>query len=332
MVSKKRLWLATITLFALLLLLVSIFSIVVGSVPISLPKIIQAITQGRSSTEHEIIFKVRLPRILLGLATGGGLAISGVLLQGVFRNPLVEPYTLGISGGAAFGVALAICVGLPFTPSLPLSGFLGGIVAITIVYILSTKGKGRTTTRLLLVGVMTSFVFSSLIMLTMALSKAEDLHGIVFWIMGSLQEPNTTLIIVVLIISAAGLIASLIYSVDLNALSLGEEEAFHLGVEVERTKRTIFLIASFITGCCVSVSGIIGFVGLVVPHLMRLAFGGDHRILLPTSFLSGGIFLILCDTIARVVMAPTELPVGVITGLIGGVVFIWALGKKGGHI
>ena len=186
--------------------------------------------------------------------------------------------------------------------------------------------------RLLLIGVMMSFIASALIMLIMAITRTEDLHGIIFWIMGSLEEPNPSLIRAILFISLGGLIVSLFFSVDLNALSLGEEEAFHLGVSVERVKKSLFLLASFLTGCCVSVTGIIGFVGLVIPHLMRLLVGGDHRILLVTSYLSGAIFLILCDTLARAVLAPVELPVGVITGLVGGGVFIYALSRRGASL
>jgi iron complex transport system permease protein len=250
----------------------------------------------------------------------------------MFRNPLVEPYTLGISGGAALGVCLNIVAGGPERFGfflLPISGFLGALGVISVVYILSTKGGIMKLSRLLLIGVMVSFIASSLIMLIMAITRAEDLHGIIFWIMGSLEEPNLSLIKAVLFVSLGGLIISLIFAVDLNALALGEEEAFHLGVDVERVKKTLFLLASFLTGCCVSVTGIIGFVGLVVPHLMRLLVGGDHRILLVASYLTGAIFLILCDTLARVIIAPTELPVGVITGLVGGSIFIYALSRKG---
>jgi iron complex transport system permease protein len=315
-----------------LLVAVGLFSLGVGAVHIPLQKVLQSLTTGRGTPEYAILFDVRLPRILLGLAVGGGLAIAGVVLQGIFRNPLVEPYTLGISGGAALGVALHMVAGgtVGFGLfSLPASGFLGAAGVMVIVYYLSTRGGIIKLSRLLLIGVMVSFIASSLIMLIMALTKVEDLHGIIFWIMGSLQEPNSSLIRAILFISLGGLIIVLFYAVDLNALSLGEEEAFHLGVEVERVKKVLFLLASFITGCCVSVTGIIGFVGLVVPHLMRLVVGGDHRILLVTSYLSGAIFLILCDTLARVVLAPTELPVGVITGLVGGSLFIYALSRRG---
>jgi len=324
-----------IFLLTALLVAVGLFSLGVGAVHIPLQKVLLALTEGRGTPEYAILFEVRLPRIFLGLAVGGGLAIAGVVLQGMFRNPLVEPYTLGISGGAALGVALHMvaggAVGLGLF-SLPVSGFLGAVGVMIVVYYLSTRGGIIKLSRLLLIGVMVSFIASSLIMLIMALTKVEDLHGIIFWIMGSLQEPNSSLIRAILLISLVGLIIALFYAVDLNALSLGEEEAFHLGVEVERVKKVLFLLASFITGCCVSVTGIIGFVGLVVPHLMRLVVGGDHRILLVTSYLSGAIFLILCDTLARVVLAPTELPVGVITGLVGGGLFIYALSRRGASL
>jgi iron complex transport system permease protein len=213
--------------------------------------------------------------------------------------------------------------------STPASGFLGAAGIVFLVYTISARGAGIRLSRLLLIGVMVSFMASSLIMLVMAVTRTEDLHGIIFWIMGSLEEPNFFLIKTVLIISLGGMIISFVYAVSLNALSLGEEEAFHLGVEVERVKKAVFVIASLLTGCCVAVAGIIGFIGLVVPHLMRMLVGGDHRILLVASYISGAAFLILCDTLARVVIAPMELPVGVITGLVGGAVFIYALSRKG---
>ena len=322
-------WIAGLSM---LLVLVALFSLGVGGVHIPLKKVIFLLTHGRGTPDYTILFTVRLPRILLGLAVGGGLAIAGVVLQGMFRNPLVEPYTLGISGGAALGVALNIVaggrVGLGLF-SLPLSGFAGGVGVMAVVYLLSTRVAMLKLSRLLLIGVMASFITSSLIMLIMAMTRTEDLHGIIFWIMGSLQEPNIALIWVILIISLGGLLCALFYAADLNALSLGEEEAFHLGVKVERLKKVLFFLSSFVTGCCVSVSGIIGFVGLIVPHLLRLLVGGDHRILIITSYLAGAVFLILCDTLARVIMPPTELPVGVITGLLGGGVFIYALTRKG---
>lgn len=331
--NRHALWWGWTLFLGVILVIVGLFSLGVGAVHIPLQKVLVALTQGKGTPEYAILFAVRLPRILLALAVGGGLAVAGVVLQGMFRNPLVEPYTLGISGGAALGVALNMVAGGPAGLglfSLPVSGFLGAAGIMAVVYILSAGGGQIKLSRLLLIGVMVSFIASSLIMLIMAMTRTEDLHGIIFWIMGSLQEPNASLIRAILVVSLGGLILSLFFAVDLNALSLGEEEAFHLGVKVERLKKVLFLLASFITGCCVSVTGIIGFVGLVVPHMMRLLVGGDHRILMVTSYLAGAIFLILCDTLARVVMAPVELPVGVITGLVGGALFIYALSRRGG--
>lgn len=329
--SKISTWIWWTFFLVVLLLGVVFFSLAVGAVDLPLRKVFFLLTEGRGTPEYSILFEVRLPRVLLGLAVGGGLAISGVILQGMFRNPLVEPYTLGISGGAALGVCLNIVTGGPnvLGPlTTPASGFLGAACIVFMVYAISARKGAIRLSRLLLIGVMVSFMASSLIMLVMAVTRTEDLHGIIFWIMGSLEEPNPSLIKAALIISIGGMILSFFYAVDLNALSLGEEDAFHLGVEVERVKKAIFVIASLLTGCCVAVTGIIGFVGLVVPHIMRLLVGGDHRILLVVSYISGAAFLILCDTVARVVIAPMELPVGVITGLVGGGVFIYALSRK----
>ena len=314
-----------------LLLVVVLFSLGVGAVALPWRKIPLLLFHGRGTAEYAILFQVRLPRVLLGAAVGGALSVAGVVLQGMFRNPLVEPYTLGISGGAALGVSLAVVLGSRgWSPSLPASGFLGAVGVVLLVYGLSSKGGGVRLTRLLLIGVMVSFMASSLIMLLMALSRVEDLHGIVFWIMGSLEEADPRLLRIVVLSSLAGLMVSFLFAVDLNALALGEEEAFHLGVRVERVKKALFLLASLLTGICVSVTGIIGFVGLVVPHLMRLLVGGDHRILLLSSYIAGGAFLVLCDTLARTVVSPVELPVGVVTGIVGGATFVYVLSKKGG--
>ena len=244
---------------------------------------------------------------------------------------LVEPYTLGISGGASLGVCLNIIFKWHAALGViayPISGFLGALLVIFLVYMLSMRAGVLKTNSMLLTGVMISFVSSSLVMLLMAVSRSEDLHSIVFWIMGSLEEPNMTLVNTAVIGSLAGLFVSYVFCLDLNALALGEEEAMHLGVPVERTKRFLFLIASMLTGLSVSVSGIIGFVGLIIPHTMRILIGSDHRSLLIGSFLAGSSFLILSDVIARTVIRPLELPVGVITGIIGGIVFIYVLGKK----
>ncbi len=330
--NNKILKWATLTgILLILLLIVSIFSFFWGTVNIPAGKIGEIISKGRADTRFVILFDIRLPRILLAFAIGGALSLAGVILQGMFRNPLVEPYTLGISGGAALGVCLNIVLRMQNILgvfSLPVLGFIGGICVITLVYILSIKQDILRIQGLLLCGVMLSFICSSLIMLIMAISRAEDLHGIIFWIMGSLEQPNWLLIKAALGMSIFGLMAAYIFCFDLNAFSLGEEEALHLGINVEKSKRLLFILTSLLTGFSVSIAGIIGFVGLIVPHFMRLLIGNDHRVLLITSFLSGAIFLIFCDTLARTIIAPMEFPVGVITGILGGSLFIYTFTRK----
>lgn len=331
MKTKLIRWIIWVIIFMGLLLIISIFSLFIGSSGISLKTAVSSIIGGKGTTEYSILFDIRLPRIILGFAIGGALSLAGVILQGMFRNPLVEPYTLGISGGAALGVCLNIVFRLHRAIgilTLPLFGFLGAILVILLVYFLSLRKSILKIQGLLLTGVMISFISSSLIMLIMAVTRTEDLHGIVFWIMGSLEEPSWVLIKLTLLVSIFGLVVSYLFCHDLNAFSLGEEEALHLGVNTERTKRLLFIIASLVTGCSVSVAGIIGFVGLVVPHFVRMFVGGDHRILLISSFLCGAGFLIFCDTLARTIISPLELPVGVITGILGGGLFVYALTKK----
>ncbi len=331
--NKKLLgWLMWLAVLSGILILTSGFSLSIGSTAIPLKKILGLVFVEKGGIEYSILVNIRLPRILLGIAVGGGLSLAGVLLQGMFRNPLVEPYTLGISGGAALGVCLNIVLGWRSSLagfSMPVSGFLGAVLVVLVVYFLSTRKGILKIHGLLLTGVMISFIASSLLMLMMAISRSEDLQGIVFWIMGSLEEPKWSLIILGLAVSLLSLGVSYLFSVRLNALSLGEEEARHLGIDTETTKRWLFIIASLVTGCCVSITGIIGFVGLVVPHFVRMFLGQDHRILLAGSFLCGAIFLIACDTIARTIILPLELPVGVVTGILGGTLFVYALTKRG---
>jgi len=329
--TKLTGWITRIVILTSLLLGISIFSLLTGSSDIPPGKIISVILEGKTTAEYSILFDIRLPRIILGFAIGGALSLAGVILQGMFRNPLVEPYTLGISGGAALGVCLNIVFHLHRAfgiLTLPLCGFSGAILVIILVYSLSMRRGILRIQGLLLTGVMISFISSSLILLIMSVCHLEDLHGIVFWIMGSLEEPNWALIKLALAVSISGLGVCYLFCLDLNAFSLGEEEAMHLGIDVEKSKRLLFIIASLLTGCSVSVGGIIGFVGLVVPHFVRMFVGSDHRILLVSSFLCGAAFLIFCDTLARTVISPLELPVGVITGILGGSLFIYALTKK----
>ena len=325
-------WTAQVLVLAGMLLAIAALSLCLGSTAPSIRKAIDAVFIGSGTTEYNIFFQIRLPRIILGLAIGGALSLAGVILQGLFRNPLVEPYTMGISGGAALGVSLAIVLKLCRSVgllALPFAGFLGSALVIMLIYFINIRKKTLKIQGLLLTGVMISFVSSSLIMLVMAVSRAEDLHGIVFWILGSLEEPSWFLIKLMLFISLAGLVLSYIFWKDLNALRLGEEEAAHLGINTQSVKKMLFILASLLTGCAVSIGGMIGFVGLIVPHLVRMFIGSDHRVLLAGSFLCGAGFLIFCDTLARMIIAPSELPVGVITGILGGTFFIYALTRRG---
>jgi iron complex transport system permease protein len=324
-------WALALGLLIVLLVSACLFSLSVGPAGVSLLRAARLWRQGAGGAYLSIILDIRLPRVLLGFAVGGGLSLAGVVLQGLFRNPLVEPYTLGVSGGAALGVSVSSILGLtrfsgPY--ALPLAGFAGALAAILFLHAMSARRGALSVQGLLLVGVMINFICSSVVLLIMSVSRLEDLHGILFWIIGALGETDWLLVKAALAATAAGLVISYFFCFDLNALSLGEEEALHLGINVERTKRMLFVLTSLLTGLCVSLAGIIGFVGLVVPHFLRLLVGPDHRILLVSSFLSGAIFLIMSDTIARTVALPLELPVGVVTGIVGGVLFIYALTRK----
>ena len=324
-------WLFYLLLFLILLLAAVVLALVTGEMPVSLRELPGIIFHHSDSMERMIITQIRLPRIVLGLAVGGGLSLAGVILQGIFKNPLVEPYTLGISGGAAIGVTLAIVLGLHHLLGsfiLPLLGFGGALLTVFLVYSISMQRGKIKIQQMLLIGVMISFVASSIMMFLMATTSTENLHGIVFWMMGSLDEPNKTMIAYALVVSLIGLLASLFFIRALNALRLGESKARSLGINTDLNIRLLFLISSVLTGVCVSVAGVIGFVGLIIPHLMRLIVGGDFRILLISSFLSGATFLILSDTLSRVIIAPNELPIGVITGIFGGAVFIIVSGRS----
>jgi len=335
MSRKLRRWISWLVALTALLMGISLLSLSIGAVQIPFRKtmflLLQKIFLWRifpleSSPASVILFRIRVPRLILGIVVGASLSSAGVIFQGMFRNPLVEPYTLGVSGGAAVAVCLAIMGGLSHL--IPLAGFVGAIAAVILVYFIASSGGRLAIPTLLLTGVIVSFFSSSLIMLLMSLSKTEELHGIMFWIMGNLQETDLTLTLVVSIALLAGIFLALLFVRDLNALSLGEEEAVHLGIEVEKVKKILFLLASFLTGLSVSVSGIIGFVGLMIPHFVRGLISPDHRILLPASALFGATFLVGADLVARTVASPQELPVGVITGIAGGIIFVCIIRRR----
>lgn len=327
--SKKYFKWILFLLALLVLLAVSVLiSLSSGEVKISWSQLTE-ILSAKNSIEFTVLTKIRIPRIILAISVGGALSLSGAILQGIYRNPLVEPYTLGISGGAALGVAIAVVFGFQTTvvPVLPVFGFVGAMLTVFLVYFLSVRKEGLNTSSMLLIGVMVSFVASSAMMFLMSLTTSDNLQSIVFWVMGSLDEPNAGLIKIAFWSAISGLVLSLFFAQSLNALRLGEIKAKHLGINTGVTIKILFVIASLLTGVAVSVAGVIGFVGLVIPHLVRLIIGNDFRILLAGSFLGGSVFLILCDTISRTIIAPNELPIGVITGFTGGLVFIVVLSR-----
>lgn len=275
---------------------------------------------GASGVERDIIWQIRVPRIILGLFVGAGLACCGAVFQGLLRNPLAEPYTLGISGGAALGASLGVILKV-YGVYLPVFAFCGSAISVFTIYSIASK-KRFSNSVLILAGVILSFLFSSLVFLIFSLSKAEDVHGIVLWLMGDLSSAQNSLIKIIPFFIIPAIAALLAFSRDLNVLTLGEEKAAHLGVNSAKVKKILFISASCITGACVAASGIIGFVGLIIPHFVRKFTGVNHCLLLPASCVAGGAFLILCDALARVIIKPLELPVGVITGVFGGVFFL----------
>lgn len=277
-----------------------------------------------SGISQTIVWQVRFPRVLLSLFVGAGLAACGCVFQGMLRNPLADPYTLGVSGGAALGATLGIVFGLGNSLgqfSLPSCAFLGAFLCISLVYLVAQKRRFSVPT-LILGGVILSFLFSACVMLILSISKAQDVHGAILWLMGDLSWASIPLIKVVVYFIIGGVGLLFLFSRDLNLLTLGEEKATHLGLETDLVKRLLFIITSLVTGACVAASGIIGFVGLIVPHFMRRFTGPDHQVLIPASILGGAIFLALCDTLARTIISPLELPVGVITGILGGLFFL----------
>ncbi|WP_346861105.1 iron ABC transporter permease [uncultured Draconibacterium sp.] len=332
MKTKYIKWLLFLAGLILLLLISVVISLSSGEVKISLMQLPE-ILANKTGIEYMVLTKIRIPRLVLAIAVGGSLSLSGAILQGIYRNPLVEPYTLGISGGAALGVAIAIVFGLNTLSflSLPLFGFAGALLTLFVVYFLSVKRGGLSINSMLLIGVMVSFVASSAMMFLMSITTTDNLQSIVFWVMGSLDESNNLLIRIAIYSAIAGLLLTYFFAQPLNALRLGEVKAKHLGINTNITIKLLFFVASLLTGIAVAVAGVIGFVGLVIPHLVRLVIGNDYRILIAGSFLGGSIFLILCDTIARTIISPNELPIGVITGFAGGLVFIVVLSRSKSH-
>jgi len=265
-----------------------------------------------------IVWQLRLPRVALGFLVGGVLAVAGASLQALVRNPLADPYLLGLSGGAGLGAVLAIALGLTAPWAVPLAAFVGSLATITLVYRLGRAAGGALDSRvLLLAGVVVGAFAGALVSGILALSESAQTRSALLWLMGGLGGVGWAGVAALAAYSVPGLVVLAREARALDLLTLGEEPARHLGADVARTKRRVYAAASLLTAAAVAASGIIGFVGLAVPHAIRMLRGQDHRELLPASFVLGGAFLVLADAGARTLFAPLELPVGVITALVG---------------
>ncbi len=280
---------------------------------------------GLSSEEHAILFDLRLPRILLAGAVGVCLATAGAGYQALLRNPLAEPYLLGVSNGAAVGTMIALVFFGAAEWSRPVMAFAGALIASFIVYQLARGRAGATPERLILAGVIVTTFLSSAIVFITTLMDATRIRSFTFWLLGDLSGTTTSLLTITFIAVLIGVIVLAANARSLNLMMLGERDAFDLGVEVSRVRVIVFIAASLLVGASVASSGSVGYVGLVVPHLVRLSFGSDNRLVIVASALGGAVFVIFADTIARTIIAPRELPVGAITALIGAPLFIYLL-------
>lgn len=327
--ARERLTARRLTITLSVLLLLTVVMIVaataIGSEHVSLDAIIKIIT-GRAAhvtPEERVIFaEIRLPRVLMAVIVGAALSVAGAAYQALLRNPLADPYILGVSTGAALGAIAAIVFAESLAVSRPLAAFVGAVLTLTVVSVLGRNRQGGSE-RLILAGVIVNAFLSSLVIFLVTESGSRQ-RSVISWLVGYLGgEPGLLPIVAAFI--CAGILIIFANARSLNLLMMGEEEALALGVEVRRIKIVVYLAASLITGAAVAVSGVIGFVGLIIPHAIRLAGGSDNRLVVPASALVGGAFLLVADTVARTVIAPRELHIGVITALIGAPAFIYLL-------
>lgn len=324
---------AALAVFGAVAVLTCLGAPLVGSTPISLARAFDRSIPFEANVDAQIFFIARLPRVLAGAVVGAALAAAGVVLQALLRNPLATPFTLGVSAGASLGAMLAIAGGLtatagPLSP-VPLASLLGSAIATALVYWLATPyGRAMSTSVLLLAGVTLNAFFSALIMFIQYLSDFAQVYRAVRWLMGDLDVGGFGPILASLPMVGGAFALFALLPRPLNLLSVGGDLAAARGVDVARAQRLAFLSASLATSAAVALAGPIGFVGIIVPHLVRLLVGVDHRVVLPASALAGAAFLVICDLAARTLIAPVEIPVGIITALIGGPFFLWLLVRR----
>jgi len=310
MLTFKR-WISILSFLSVIWIITLLFCLLQGTEPIGASEALRIIWSGISSLSNgaqdpgrsTILLEVRLPRVLLAALVGGTLAVVGVALQALLRNPLADPFVIGISSGTALGVVIAILLGLdasfPGLNTLPLFGFLGGLTTLYLLYRLSLIHGKILVQTLLLAGVILNAMLSAVIMFIAYMMDADKVMGIVYWLMGNLGSPEMKTLAVVAVYVLIGMAVLFGLGKGLNLLSLGDETALTLGLEAERTKRIVFFASALLIGAVVSVSGLISFVGIMIPHVLRILIGPDHRLLLPASVLGGGIFLMAADTIGR---------------------------------
>jgi len=309
-----------------------------GFIKTTLPEVVKVILAGISGREEVpegmnkilpyVVLDVRLPRILTSVIVGAGLSMAGVVFQGILLNPLADPYTLGISAGAAFGASTALLFNITFMGlySVPVFAFLGAVGTLAAVLFLSTQSGDVSSNSLILSGIIVAAILSAAISFLKYIAD-EHVSVIIFWLMGSFASKSWSEVLMTMIFVTGGGLVCLFYAGDLNILSLGDRSAVSLGVKANRLRVTLLITASLITAVCVSVSGIIGFVGLIIPHLLRFFTGADNRRLLPCSALAGAILLLAADTVTRAVL-PSEVPIGVLTAIIGGPIFCYIFKKR----
>jgi iron complex transport system permease protein len=331
--SIRRRIVTVVLAFAAFTLVILFWAPTIGSTPISLRRAFDRSIPWESNVDAQIFFVARLPRVLTGALVGASLAAAGVILQALLRNPLATPFTLGVSAGGSLGAMLAVTLRWELSvlgiTSIPLASFAGSSIATAIVYALAaSQRRGLSTNVLLLAGVTLNAFFSALILFVQYLADFAEALRAIRWMMGGLDVAGYVPIAAALPLIAVAFAAFATMPRTLNLLSIGAEAAAAKGVEIVRAQRLAFFSASLATGAAVSLGGPIGFIGIIVPHLVRLMVGADHRVVLPASALFGASFLVACDLAARTLMSPLEIPVGVVTALIGGPFFLWLLVKR----
>ncbi|MGD0337241.1 MAG: iron ABC transporter permease [Bacteroidota bacterium] len=312
---------------AAILFIVGVVSLAIGSVTIPFSHVTDALlgkTAAIPSSELVILWQLRFPRVILAMMVGAALSVTGCVFQALFRNPLAEPYILGISSGGTVGTLIALVAGT--AALIPAASFIGSLSVMVLVYTIGRRRGQLDTNILLLAGVMIGTFFNAIILLLISLYN-QELRTSYLWLLGNLSNANTASLFIVIPVVLIGSMVFWSFGRQFNLIASGEDSATQLGVNVPRLKVISYILASMMIGIVVSVSGVIGFVGLVIPHICRILFGPDHRIVFPTSFLTGAIFLLLADLIARTILAPAEIPVGAITAVLGAPFFIWLLRK-----